>query len=107
MGERYEKKHEPEVEMIWGEDAPVSKEAAESYTQAEIQQLRAENERLKTIIKGLEREAARMEEIYERVVNGAKDAIDKWKAENASLKAEIETLQKTIAKASAEVFLRR
>ena len=102
MGEIYKKKHAPEIEMIWDEDGDTA--ADQSYTAAEVIRLRAENERLKTVIRALERDAARMSRVYERVVEGARKVINKWKMENAALKVEIARLEKALAE---EVLARR
>ena len=85
-------KHDRETLMDWSEDGN------ENFTEAENIKLKAENERLKTVVKALERDAARMERVYAKVVKGAKDAIETWKAENTSLKAQIERLEKALAR---------
>ena len=76
-------KHDREIQMDWNEDA------GESYTAAENLKLRAENERLKTVIKELEREAVRMEKVYGDVVKAAKKVVAEKDAEIANLKAAV------------------
>lgn len=53
-------KHDKESLFKW--DEPTGG----SYTEAENKKLRAENERLKTIIKAMEKDAARMDKAYDR-----------------------------------------
>lgn len=64
-------KHDKEVLMNWDE------ETNDNYTKAENQKLRSENERLKAIIKAMERDAARVDRQYDRASDRTDEIIAK------------------------------
>ena len=94
MGKHYKDEcHKDErLVMNWSEDkeliTPVEVRV-ESYTTAEVSQLKAENAKLKRENEVLKRDAKRMERVYEKVVEGSTATINKWKVENAKLKETI------------------